>query len=396
MRKIILSIFSLIACHVSAQISWVQKADFHEPRTEAFAFSIGNYGYIGSGYNGSDVSDMYQWDQSANTWTVKASIPIARSKSVWFSINSIGYVVSGANSSGTVYNDCYEYSPTSNSWTAKTSIPGARQGACGFVIGNYAYVGTGQVTASTYLNNFYKFDPTANTWTAIAPFPGIARCAAFAFSANGKGYVGCGFSSPDGSTIIFHKDFYEYNPVTNTWSQKADFGGGKRCWPVGLTVNNIGYAGTGYDSTYIGVKDIWSYNPNTNNWQLMSNFNRLGRFAAISFTIGNKGYIGTGYQETGAAGLYQDLWEFSDPTSVSEIHATDVISTIFNDHLSIVNFQKMGNIKNICLMDISGKLIKQWKYVSGTTYNVSDIATGMYFIQLETSNGVRTGKVMKN
>jgi hypothetical protein len=26
--------------------------------------------------------------------------------------------------------------------------------------------------------------------------------------------------------MILHKDFWEFDPVANTWTQKADFGGG--------------------------------------------------------------------------------------------------------------------------------------------------------------------------
>ena len=42
------------------------------------------------------------------------------------------------------------------------------------------------------------------------------------------------------------KDFWEYDPVGNTWTQKADFGGTARYAAVGFSIGNKGYIGTGH------------------------------------------------------------------------------------------------------------------------------------------------------
>ena len=47
--------------------------------------------------------------------------------------------------------------------------------------------------------------------------------------------------------VIVTNDFWEYDPSTNTWTQKADFGGTARNWAVGFSIGNKGYIGTGYD-----------------------------------------------------------------------------------------------------------------------------------------------------
>jgi hypothetical protein len=57
---------------------------------------------------------------------------------------------------------------------------------------------------------------------------------------NGKGYVGTG-AGYNGATA----DFWEYDPVTDTWTQKADFGGGIRRDAIGFSINGKGYLGTG-------------------------------------------------------------------------------------------------------------------------------------------------------
>ena len=74
------------------------------------------------------------------------------------------------------------------------------------------------------------------------------------FSAAGKGYVGTGY---DGEQRI--NDFWQYDPGTNTWAQKADFGGSARYGAVAFSINDIGYVGTGYDGNYL--KDFWAYDP---------------------------------------------------------------------------------------------------------------------------------------
>ena len=61
-------------------------------------------------------------------------------------------------------------------------------------------------------------------------------------------------------SIGYTKDFWEYDPSTNTWTQKLDFGGTARHGAVGFAIGNKGYIGTGYNGTS-GTKDFWEYNP---------------------------------------------------------------------------------------------------------------------------------------
>ena len=60
----------------------------------------------------------------------------------------------------------------------------------------------------------------ADYWTQKANFPANGRSVSFSFSIGNNGYIGCGL---DSLTPI--KDFWEYGQLTNTWTQKADFGG---------------------------------------------------------------------------------------------------------------------------------------------------------------------------
>ena len=98
--------------------------------------------------------------------------------------------------------------------------------------------------------------------------------------------------------MAFHqldiKDFWEYDPAANTWTQKADFGGGTRSQAVGFSIGNKGYIGTGKED-WAYKRDFWEYDPATDTWTQKADFGGTARCDAVGFSIGNKGYLGTGF-----------------------------------------------------------------------------------------------------
>src|SRR5437667_303628 len=96
-----------------------------------------------------------------------------------------------------------------------------------------------------------------DTWTQKADFGGGIREAAVGFSIGSKGYIGIGLD-----VFAFDSDFWEYDDATNTWAQKADFGGTARELAVGFSIGSKGYIGTGSGD----VKDFWEYDPATDAW----------------------------------------------------------------------------------------------------------------------------------
>ena len=94
----------------------------------------------------------------------------------------------------------------------------------GFSIGNKGYMGTGIDATYTPKKDFWEYDPATNVWTQKADFPGATRQFAAGFSMGGKAYIGIG---SDGYGR-YYKDFWEYDPAINVWTRKADFGGTER------------------------------------------------------------------------------------------------------------------------------------------------------------------------
>src|SRR4029077_4694123 len=104
---------------------------------------------------------------------------------------------------------------------------------------------------------------------------GTARNAAAGFFLNGKGYIGTGWNF-----FTTKKDLWAWDPATNGWTQKANFGGSGRTGAVGFAVGNLGYIATGS-----GNDDMWAYNPATNSWTQKADFGGGNRQYAVAFEL---------------------------------------------------------------------------------------------------------------
>jgi len=346
---IIVLLFSFLYINMvyAAANTWTQKTDFGGSAGIDFGtgFSIGVKGYIGLGYNGSDLQEFWKYDPTANSWTQVASFTgAARASAVGFSIGTKGYVGLGADASYNNYTDFYEYDSVANSWKKMTDFPGTgggRGSAVGFSIGAKGYVGTGGrktglLSATTYYQDFYEFDPTGNaglgSWAAKTSFTGSARGGSVGFSVGTKGYVGTGaYGSTASPTVL--KDFYEFDPAGNagagSWTAKTAFPGTARTAAVGFSIGSKGYVGTGgYPSTsstsLIYYNDFYEYDPVADSWTAKLSFPATARYGAAGFSIGSRGYIGTGYSGTnGNSGTkVKDFYEYEPPTMPSPLYAS--------------------------------------------------------------------------
>jgi N-acetylneuraminic acid mutarotase len=307
--------------------SWIQKADFGGvARASAFAFSIGGKGYFGTGETAvsSTSNDFWQYDTIANAWSQKANFGgTTRASAVGLATTSKGYVGTGFGPNGNGYtNDFWEYDPAGNVWTQKANFGGVpRNGATGFVINGKCYIGLGvggTVGNAILPIDFWEYDPSTNIWTQKANFAGLRRTSATGFSVNNKGYVACGNAGN------FLNDLWEFDPGSapgglGTWTQRPSFPGLGREHAVSFTIGNKAYVGTG---SYVlsgrqHLNDFWEYDPgtfgSTGTWTQRASFGGLARGFAVGFSIGNKGYIGSGSiaGSFGAVTRLNDFWEYN-------------------------------------------------------------------------------------
>jgi N-acetylneuraminic acid mutarotase len=209
-------------------------------------------------------------------------------------------------------------------WQKKQSLgitANGRQYGVGFSIGNKGYFGTGISINDNFRNDFWEYDPATNAWTQKANFGGAPRGGAIGFNIGGKGYIGTGVIAP--SQEGYTNDFWECDPATNAWTRKADFGGLPTVQAVGFSIGNKGYVGTGFTINDFS-NDFWEYDPATDAWTRKANFGGDPRYGAAGFSIGNKGYIGTGHNEKGnLSGNEKDFWEYDTTTDTWTQKADD-------------------------------------------------------------------------
>lgn len=144
-----------------------------------------------------------------------------------------------------------------------------------------------------------------DTWTQKANYGGGITFSGVGFSIGTKGYIGLG----DNAMGTQYQSIWEYDPATDAWTQKADFGGGTRGNAFAFTVAGKAYVGTGYNS--VAQQDMWEFDPTTNSWTQKSNFPGGIRVRAVAFSIGAKGYVGTGNDGTS---FKKDFWEYEPAT----------------------------------------------------------------------------------
>jgi len=241
-----------------------------------FTFVIKDVAYLGGGANGgSRYNQFYQYNQNTGTWTNKASF-IGSSAIVYavsFSIGNYGYAGTGANGGAPGLNDFCRYDPAVDTWTVVASIPGARFGAVGFSDGTYGYVGLGlSVCDGSTLpyNDMYRYDPASSpplgTWTAMASMPnqqGGEEAAYFVLCNKlivtlGDTINNCGGNKNTPQTWMFDPTD---GPV-GKWSRLPDFPGTVAYCARGFAIGNTGYVEGGTDiNTGVTTSQLWSYTP---------------------------------------------------------------------------------------------------------------------------------------
>jgi N-acetylneuraminic acid mutarotase len=304
-----------------------------------------------------------------------------------FTIGNYGYVGTGRDNSGVERNDLYRYDPGTNAWTAMAPMPtGGRRGAVAFAINGKGYIGTG-----SYGNSFYQYDPVSNSWAVKAPFPGSGRISAAGFSIGNKGYIGTGDSG--GPNV----DFYEYDPVTNAWTTKAPLNiGPARMEAAGFELKGCGFIGTGADAqSGNNFDDFYMYDPAANSWTQLVNFSGSARRYMSAFVIGTRAYGVFGTSGTN----YNDLWEYGNLNDINEEASSIKIKTFPNPFNDKITFSIPENVQlndcSLSIFNISGDLVKRIDNIKEyqLVINLGQLSKGMYFYELIINDGLRsTGK----
>jgi N-acetylneuraminic acid mutarotase len=284
---------------------WTEIAGFGAGiRRNAVAFVLDGTPYVGLGTDGTANSfkDFWEYNPGTDGWGEVAEVfsGDAHLGAVSFVIGDIAYVGTGILS-GVAYPDFWKYS--SEGWEGVNEA-NTRWLAVAFSIGNKGYIGTGLDENGDELKDFWEYDPSTGVWTQKADLGGPARYSSVGFSIDGKGYIGGGNDPSE----VYLKDFWEYDPANNEWTQKADIGGEQvsaRGGATSFTLGEKGYVGLGRGEDDNFLKDFWEYDPSADTWTRIADFPGASRMWAVAFVVNGKAYVGTGYDEN----TLSDFWE---------------------------------------------------------------------------------------
>jgi N-acetylneuraminic acid mutarotase len=360
-------------------------------------FVIGNKAFTSTGYGPKIGSTKQTWEYDAlnDSWTRKADFPgPAREFATGFSIGNKGYLCGGSCCGVNVgYSDLWEYDPAADIWAKKTSFPGpARDMSIGFSIGNKGYFGTGRaINTNNACNDFWEYDQATNTWTKLANVPGLGRGEAVAFTIGSKAYVGYGFSM----SSIPQTDFYEFDPLSNTWITKCTAGfsaSSTACFAIG----NRGYVGTGGINSDSCSNQLWEYDPVINTWTQSDSLPAARRCDASGFAIGGKGYIGFG--DINNWTLPNDVYQYTPREYylfVNESKLTPNISVYPNPTTGKFSIESSEKLSSIAVMNLLGQSVHSVNSpFAQFSIDLSDQPKGIYFVEMISEKGRCTKKII--
>jgi N-acetylneuraminic acid mutarotase len=396
MNRILTLILFILPTLVSAQYQWTQKASMSVDRYAATGFSIGNKGYVCSGYNQANITmnDLWEWNQATNVWTQKASMSGSRFSAASFVIGNYAYVGLGL-SSGQFKTDLQRYDPATNTWASRASLPSTgRYGSASFMINDKGYVVNGNMGSANgpYSDQLWEYDPDLDTWTARASMPGITRYGTRGFSLDGNGYITCGVHY---ASSTFLNDVWMYNPVTNSWSQRASFPGAPRDYPITFNFDNGAVVGTG--NSFSGqFSDFYIYTSTTNSWSPIVSLPSSPRWAAVGFSIGNFGYLASGQLNNGINTM--ELWELSNPLGVFEGIVPTEIKIFPNpakDFINLIIENDKIKFTSYEIVSSSGKMILHGNFSVDEQIFIGNFTDGIYLINLYSDQAkVGIGKII--
>ncbi len=391
MRNLIffLALFSSLSSIGQTQNYWVKKADFGGLKRErAVAFSIDQFGYVGTGIDTNEVvhNDFWKYDPSIDAWTQVASLPSSvRRNAIAFSIHDKGYVGTGMNtaSSGdfgaTKLSDFWEYAPTTNTWTQKANFPGNNGNgiyfATGFSIDSKGYVCGGKMGPNWYSSQLWEYKPSTNQWIQLANFPGGVRYQLSSLSIGYKGYVGLGTDND-----LYRNDWWEFNAATNQWTERSPLPASERASAVTFTLGERGYVCMGTNGGMLD--DLWEYNPYTDDWSVRASYGGSRRKGAVAFSINDKGYVGTG---KGNSGKKKSFHEYNPPSTIG-LNEQELFTQIYpNPTRGKLQIKSSTEIDRCEIYSVVGKLHGSFNQIS--SIDISSYPSGNYIVFAYNGNG---------
>jgi len=199
----------------------------------------------------------------------------------------------------------FTLSALGQTWQPIADLPTGRHHPIGWGIDGKGYVITGTNSFGQPTKDFYEYDPIADTWTTLTPFPGTARSFGIGAVYEGMGYMG--FGSGSFSDL---NDLWRYDPTIDQWVQLASCPCSGRRHPAFVALDDKIFVGLGDDPSG-NLNDWWVYDMTADSWTQLANLPGNPRHHPYQFNAGNFVFTGMGH---GGSVIYKDWYRF-DPVA---------------------------------------------------------------------------------
>lgn len=399
MKHILPFFFFLITTSVIGQ-SWEPVASLPETasiRHHPITFSIGGVGYLVAGTKPSVgvLKDFYSYDPDTDSWTVLPDFPgSARGYSYGVTTDTKGYLGFGyfeneETFEGTALSDLWEYDPETEVWTELASCPcAARYHPAMVQVNDKIYVGLGGSDFGD-LDDWWEYDIATDTWSEKTDFPSTERHHPYYFAIGDFVYVGFGHHE---STIF--NDFYRYDPSTDSWTTMATLPEQGRVAGTQFSYEGKGYilSGQGETHTNLPTGEFWEYDPDADDWTELTAHPGGGRWAPGSFLIDDEIFFTCGQANTGEK---RDMMVFnlSPLAGLAEEKPLNQIRLYPNPSNGLVTISADSPFENADIFDSSGRLLSSIN-LTGNSINLENLNPGIYTIRLTAGDLVKTERIV--
>jgi N-acetylneuraminic acid mutarotase len=259
----------------NAQPTWSTKANLPVAREEVNSAAVGGKLYVFGGLLTFDFLSTRRVDvynPTNNTWTRVSDMPeafthagvVVDGTDIWFVGGYFG------DHPGPGYTGVWKYNTLSDTWTEGPDLPEARGAGGAGIVGRKIYFFGGMDSTRTIDKTemwMLDLDNLAAGWEARAPLPGPTNHVGAA-SLNGKVYA-IGGELDGGQDYRANLDsLYEYDPVTNQWSNKAPLPFPASHFHQSTMVYNGRIIIVGGEPEHnVSMDYVLAYNPATNTWE---------------------------------------------------------------------------------------------------------------------------------